>query len=86
MKTGLIISNTYQNHNTGDGHPEKIHRVTVIIENLKKLNDNWSGLLGLDLASQVSCKKPYKWNSLKTWNKEQGYKKNCDVLYRRHPM
>ena len=46
------------------------------IENLKKLNDNWSGLLGLDLASQVSCKKPYKWNSLKTWNKEQDYKKN----------
>ena len=46
------------------------------LENLKKLNDKWSGLLGLDLASQVSCKKPYKWNSLKTWNKEQGYKKN----------
>ena len=38
MKTGLITSNTYQNHNTGDGHPEKIDRVTVIIDNLKKLN------------------------------------------------
>ena len=24
MKTGLITSDTYQNHNTGDGHPEKI--------------------------------------------------------------
>ena len=39
MKTGLITSNTYRNHNTGDGHPEKIDRVTAIIDNLKKLND-----------------------------------------------
>jgi len=38
MKTGLITSDTYQNHNTGDGHPEKIDRVTVIIDNLKKLD------------------------------------------------
>ena len=30
MKTGLITSDTYQNHNTGDGHPEKIDRVLVI--------------------------------------------------------
>ena len=39
MKTGLITSNTYQNHNTGDGHPEKIDRVTVIIDNFKKLDN-----------------------------------------------
>ena len=39
MKTGLITSNTYQNHNTGDGHPERIDRVTAIIDNLKKLNN-----------------------------------------------
>ena len=39
MKTGLIISDTYQNHNTGDGHPEKIDRVTAVIENFKKLNN-----------------------------------------------
>ena len=36
MKTGLITSNTYKNHNTGDGHPEQMARVSVIIENLKK--------------------------------------------------
>jgi len=36
MKTGLITSDTYQNHNTGNGHPEQISRVSVIIENLKK--------------------------------------------------
>ena len=39
MKTGLITSDTYQNHNTGDGHPEKIDRVTAIIDNLKRLNN-----------------------------------------------
>ena len=39
MKTGLITSNTYQNHNTGDGHPEKVDRVSVIIENFKKINN-----------------------------------------------
>ena len=39
MKTGLITSDTYQNHNTGDGHPEKIERVTAIIDNLKKLDN-----------------------------------------------
>ena len=39
MKTGLITSNTYQNHNTGDGHPEKIDRVKVVIDNFKKKNN-----------------------------------------------
>jgi len=39
MKTGLITSNTYQNHNTGDGHPEKIDRVTAVIDNFKRLNN-----------------------------------------------
>jgi len=39
VKTGLITSSTYQNHNTGDGHPEKIDRVTAIIDNFKKLNN-----------------------------------------------
>ncbi len=39
MKTGLITSETYQNHNTGDGHPEKIDRVTVVIDNLKKFDN-----------------------------------------------
>ena len=41
MKTGLITSDTYQNHNTGGSHPEKIDRVTVVIDNFKKLgNEN----------------------------------------------
>ena len=39
MKTGLITSDTYQNHNTGDGHPEKVDRVTAVIDNFKKLDN-----------------------------------------------
>ena len=39
MKTGLITSDTYQNHNTGEGHPEKIDRVKVVIDNFKKLDN-----------------------------------------------
>ena len=39
MKTGLITSDTCQNHNTGEGHPEKIDRVTAVIENFKKLDN-----------------------------------------------
>ena len=39
MKTGLITSDTYLNHNTGEGHPEKIDRVTAVIDNFKKLDN-----------------------------------------------
>ena len=39
MKTGLITSNSYQNHNTCAGHPEKVDRVNVIIYNFNKLNN-----------------------------------------------
>jgi len=39
VKTGLITSDTYQNHNTGEGHPEQINRVSVILENFKKKNN-----------------------------------------------
>ena len=39
MKTGLITSETYQDHDTGPGHPEQIARVTVINENLRRINN-----------------------------------------------
>jgi acetoin utilization deacetylase AcuC-like enzyme len=51
MKTGLVTSDTYQNHNTGEGHPEKIDRVTVVIDNFKKLNNK-----------SLIWKKPSKFN------------------------
>jgi len=37
MKTGIITTNTYINHDTGYGHPERADRVTVVIDHLKKL-------------------------------------------------
>ncbi len=51
MKTGLIISDTYKNHNTGNGHPEKIDRVTAVIENFKRIDDK-----------NLIWKKPSKFN------------------------
>ena len=37
MKTGIITTNTYLNHDTGQGHPERADRVTVVIDHLKKI-------------------------------------------------
>jgi acetoin utilization deacetylase AcuC-like enzyme len=37
MKTGIITTDTYLNHDTGQGHPERADRVTVVINHLKKL-------------------------------------------------
>jgi acetoin utilization deacetylase AcuC-like enzyme len=39
VKTGLITSDTYKDHNTGDGHPEKIDRVNAVIDNFKRLDN-----------------------------------------------
>jgi acetoin utilization deacetylase AcuC-like enzyme len=38
VKTGIITTNTYLNHDTGQGHPERADRVTVVIDRLKKMN------------------------------------------------
>jgi len=37
LKTGIITTDTYLNHDTGQGHPERADRVTVVIDHLKKL-------------------------------------------------
>ena len=37
MKTGIVTTDSYLNHDTGQGHPERADRVTVIIKHLKKL-------------------------------------------------
>ena len=57
MKTGLITSDTYQNHNTGDGHPEKIDRVTSVIENFKKMDNKsliWKKPKKFDLSFLIN--------------------------------
>ena len=40
MKTGIITTDSYLKHNTGQGHPERADRVKVVIENLKKNKRN----------------------------------------------
>ena len=37
MKTCIVTTDTYQNHDTGIGHPERIDRVKFINEGLKKI-------------------------------------------------
>ena len=37
MKTGIVTTDTCLNHDTGHGHPERADRVSVIVENLKKI-------------------------------------------------
>ena len=39
MSTAIINSDSYEKHNTGDGHPEQPKRVIAIKEKLKKRND-----------------------------------------------
>jgi acetoin utilization deacetylase AcuC-like enzyme len=36
MKTAIITTDTFVNHSTGLGHPERADRVSVIVDNLKK--------------------------------------------------
>ena len=47
MKTGIITTDTYLDHNTGQGHPERADRVSAVIENLKKFKNK-----------NLICKKP----------------------------
>ena len=52
MKTGIITTDSYLNHDTGQGHPERADRVSIVIENLKKFKNK-------DLV----WKKPIKFDS-----------------------
>ena len=38
MKTCIVTTETYLNHNTGQGHPERPDRVRTIIDHFKKIN------------------------------------------------
>ena len=52
------------------------------IKKLIKKTNAWPGLNGMDLAKDVSTRKIYTWKGLKTWSKENGYKKNNKKKYR----
>jgi len=52
MKTGIITTDTYLNHDTGQGHPERGDRVTVVIDHLKKIKSKnliWKKPVKFDL-------------------------------------
>ena len=52
--------------------------------NISKLTNStikWSGLKNLDLAEKVTTQKNYVWRGLKTWKKEEGYKKNIKTFF-----
>jgi len=46
------------------------------IKKLIRITQKWSGLKNLDLAKQVTTKKNYIWQNLKTWEKGKGFIKN----------
>jgi acetoin utilization deacetylase AcuC-like enzyme len=68
LKTAVITSTTYQNHDTGPGHPEQADRVKVINEELKKLGNqiHWLNSSSFDhsILEEVHDKKYLKEISL----------------------
>ena len=59
MKTGIITTDSYLNHETGQGHPERADRVSVVIENLKKNKKLiWKKPLKFDLKYLKITHKP----------------------------
>ena len=78
----MVITNYIRDKGAPKG---TIHFLRKGNHNLIKLLNkarSWSGLLGLDLAKKVTCKKPYKWKSLKSWDKKNGYVKNKKNKYK----
>ena len=63
---------TISNNKSGKFNVKKLLKKTTI----------WPGLNGMDLAKDVSTIKNYTWKGLKTWSKEEGYKKNSKKKYR----
>jgi len=76
------LTNYIRDHGAPKGTLEFSNNKKHDVKKLKKITEDWSGLLGLDLASEVSCKKAYRWNSLKTWNQKKGYVKNKNKKYK----
>ena len=51
------------------------------IKKLIKITNKWSGLKDLDLAKRLQLRKIITWQDFKTWNKEDGFKKNNKNSY-----
>ncbi len=48
MKTAIVHHPVFREHDTGDYHPERPERYTVVMEALRRDDDLWSGLLELE--------------------------------------
>ena len=49
MKTGIITTDTYSSHDTGQGHPERADRVTIVNNHLRKIkNLDWKKPIKFD--------------------------------------
>ena len=49
MKTGIITTDTYLSHDTGQGHPERADRVTIVNNHLRKIkNLDWKKPIKFD--------------------------------------
>ena len=48
MKTAIVHHPVFREHDTGDYHPERPERYTVVMEALRRDEDLWSGLLELE--------------------------------------
>ena len=52
MKTCILTTDTYLNHRTGEGHPDRHDRVTKVIDHLKKVKSKnliWKKPVKFDL-------------------------------------
>ena len=54
------ITNSIRDHGAPKGSLSTLPKTKIA--DLKKINRNWCGLDGLDLAREVTCAKPYKFN------------------------
>ena len=74
MKTGIITTDSYLNHDTGQGHPERADRVTVVLDNLKKIKQQnliWKKPSTFDLKYlEYAHEKNYLENVTKSFPKQ----------------
>ena len=76
-----VITNYIRDKGAPKGTIQFLKRGKHNLKKLLKEARSWNGLLGLDLAKKVTCKKIYKWKSFKSWDKKSGYIKNRGNKY-----
>ena len=77
-----VITNYIRDKGAPKGAIQFLKNGSHNIKTLLNKARSWNGLLGLDLAKKVTCKNIYKWKSLKSWDKKNGYVKNNKNKYK----